>query len=137
MVTFSGYTTPPAVLGLRAPGAAGESAIGQTLHSIAQVQTDVALADVVVRTEHVTSSDGTRVPIQLIHRRGIERDGQNPVLLYGYGGFNVSLLPGFQRNILYWLEQGGVYAVANLRGGGEFGEAWHQAGNRENKGARV
>ena len=61
------------------------------------------------------------------------RDGTARVLLGGYGGFNVSLLPGFQRNALYWIERGGVFAVANLRGGGEHGEAWHRAGNLENK----
>jgi prolyl oligopeptidase len=61
------------------------------------------------------------------------RDGSNPVLLTGYGGFNVSLLPGFARNALYWLEKGGVYAVANLRGGSERGEEWHRAGNLGNK----
>lgn len=79
--------------------------------------------------EHVPSADGTPINVYLVHRRGLVRDGHNPVLLTGYGGFNVSLYPGFTRNALYFLERGGVYAVANLRGGAEFGEDWHRAGN--------
>jgi prolyl oligopeptidase len=80
-----------------------------------------------------TSRDGTRVPMFVTHRRGLALDGRRPTLLTGYGGFNVSLLPGFNPSAAWWLEQGGVYAVANLRGGGEFGEAWHRAGMLENK----
>jgi prolyl oligopeptidase len=98
-----------------------------------RVTTDVDLEGFDYEVVHVRSADGTQVPMQLLSRRGMARDGNNPVLLYGYGGFNVSLLPAFQRNLLYWLERGGVYAVANLRGGGELGEAWHRAGSRENK----
>lgn len=85
------------------------------------------------RLVHVRSADGTQVPVTLLHRRGFEPDGNAPVLLYGYGGFNISLLPGLRRNALYWLERGGVYAVANLRGGGEMGEAWHRDGMLANK----
>lgn len=76
----------------------------------------------------VSSADGTRVNVHYVHRKGIARDGENPVLLYGYGGFDVSLLPEFTRTALYFIERGGIYAVANLRGGGELGEAWHRAG---------
>jgi len=75
-----------------------------------------------------TSKDGTRIPMFIIHKRGIERNGQNPTLLYGYGGFTVSLTPAFSVSNLVWMEMGGIYAVPNLRGGGEYGEDWHQAG---------
>ena len=79
------------------------------------------------------SKDGTRVPMFLTHRRGMARDGSHPTYLYGYGGFNISLPPAFSASILVWLERGGVYAVPNLRGGGEYGEEWHQAGMHEKK----
>jgi prolyl oligopeptidase len=86
-------------------------------------------------TEQVfyTSKDGTRIPMFITHRRDMQRDGNQPVLLYGYGGFNVSMTPVFRPSVLVWLEMGGVYAEANLRGGGEYGEAWHQAGTRSKK----
>ena len=81
----------------------------------------------------VTSKDGTRVPMFVTGRKGMPLDGTNPTLLYGYGGFNVSLTPAFSPATLVWLEMGGVYAVANLRGGGEYGEEWHLAGTKERK----
>lgn len=79
------------------------------------------------------SKDGTRVPMFLTHKKDLPRDGDNPTLLYGYGGFNISLPPAFAPTRLAWLEQGGVYAQANLRGGTEYGEAWHQAGMLDRK----
>lgn len=79
------------------------------------------------------SSDGTKIPMFLTYKKGMERNGQNPVYLYGYGGFNVSLTPGFSPNRLLWLENGGIYAQTNLRGGAEYGEEWHQAGTKMNK----
>jgi prolyl oligopeptidase len=79
------------------------------------------------------SRDGTRVPMFIVHRKGLKLDGRNPTLLYGYGGFNVTLNPYFSATRVAWLEQGGIFAMANLRGGGEYGEAWHEAGMRLNK----
>jgi prolyl oligopeptidase len=79
------------------------------------------------------SADGTRIPMFLVHRRDLELDGNNPTLLYGYGGFDISLTPSFSATWLPWLSRGGVYAVANLRGGGEFGADWHRAGMLANK----
>ena len=80
-----------------------------------------------------TSADGTRGPLYVAHRRGYEPDGDTPTLLYGYGGFNVNLLPRFDSRAAVWIERGGVYAIATLRGGGEFGEGWHRDGMLENK----
>ncbi|HMN96755.1 MAG TPA: prolyl oligopeptidase family serine peptidase [Phycisphaerales bacterium] len=86
-----------------------------------------------VRQEWATSKDGTRVPMFIVHRRGLSLDGENPTLVYAYGGFNVSLTPNFRAERFAWLERGGVFVQVNLRGGGEFGEAWHQAGMRDRK----
>ncbi len=80
-----------------------------------------------------SSKDGTRIPMFLTHKKGLKLDGSNPTLLSGYGGFDVSLTPSFSVPALVWLEHGGLYAVANLRGGGEYGEAWHLAGTLERK----
>jgi prolyl oligopeptidase len=79
------------------------------------------------------SKDGTEVTMFLVHRKDVRRDGSAPALLYGYGGFDVSMTPAFAKSLLPWLDAGGVYALANLRGGGEYGEAWHQAGMRGKK----
>ncbi len=86
-----------------------------------------------VKQEFVPSKDGTKVPVFIVHKKGLNLDGKNPALLYGYGGFNISLTPAFNPNNLPFLENGGVYVLANLRGGGEFGEAWHKAGMLEKK----
>jgi prolyl oligopeptidase len=84
--------------------------------------------DYETRQVFVTSKDGTRLPMFISSKKGIKLDGTNPTILYGYGGFAVSLTPGFSPANLAWMEMGGVYAVPNLRGGGEYGDAWHQAG---------
>ena len=80
-----------------------------------------------------TSKDGTKIPMIITHKKGIELNGKNPTLLYGYGGFSVSLTPAFSTSNIIMLEQGGIYAVPNLRGGGEYGEKWHLAGTKMNK----
>jgi prolyl oligopeptidase len=79
------------------------------------------------------SKDGTRIPMFITHKKALTLDGSNPTLLYGYGGFNISLKPFFSVSVLTWLEQGGVYVVANLRGGAEYGEEWHKAGMLDKK----
>jgi prolyl oligopeptidase len=86
-----------------------------------------------VEQEWYQSKDGTRVPMFVVHKKGLKNDGHKPTLLTGYGGFNVSLTPEFDSEIYLWLEHGGVYAVANLRGGSEFGEDWHRAGMLDKK----
>ena len=86
-----------------------------------------------VEQEWYHSKDGTRVPMFLVHKKGLKKDGLNPTLLTGYGGFDISLTPSFESDIYLWLEHGGVYAVANLRGGAEFGEDWHRAGMLDKK----
>lgn len=80
-----------------------------------------------------TSKDGTKVPMIITHKKGLELNGKNPTILYGYGGFNISLTPGFSITNAVWMEQGGIYAVPNLRGGGEYGKAWHDAGTQQKK----
>src|SRR5690606_36749766 len=80
-----------------------------------------------------TSKDGTKVPMIITHKKGLELNGKNPTILYGYGGFNISLTPSFSITNAVWMEQGGIYAVPNLRGGGEYGKKWHDAGTKTQK----
>ena len=86
-----------------------------------------------VRQVWYTSKDGTKIPIFVVSKKGIEKNGKNPTLLTGYGGFNISMTPTFDRSMFLWMEHGGIYAVANLRGGSEFGEDWHRAGMLDKK----
>lgn len=105
----------------------------RTLTALYQVQHDLDTAALVLERAHVRSADGTLVHVHFMHRRDLPHDGHAKVLIEGYGGFDVSLLPELRRSALHFVERGGIYAVANLRGGGELGEAWHRAGMLENK----
>ena len=88
-----------------------------------------SLADIEVERVFATSKNGTKVPITLLHRKGLKRDGRNPTILYGYGGYGISSTPEFDPSQRLFYDAGGIYAIANIRGGGEYGEAWHTAGN--------
>jgi prolyl oligopeptidase len=110
-----------------------EPGTGEVSRSALFVSSPVDYSDCEVLREFATSRDGTRVPINLILRKGTQRNGQNPVLLTGYGGYGISLTPYFSAVRRLWIDRGGVIAIANLRGGGEYGEDWHRAGNLENK----
>ena len=94
---------------------------------------DFDVANYETKQVFFSSKDGTRVPMFITHRKGLALDGTNPTMLYAYGGFNIALTPAFSSANLVWLEMGGVYAVANLRGGGEYGSTWHEAGTKERK----
>jgi prolyl oligopeptidase len=122
---FASYNVPPSIY--RYDLASGES----TLLHRPKVKFDPAAYE--VEQVFYTSKDGTRVPMFLAHKKGLRRDGSNPTLLYGYGGFNVPVVPGFSPSRLAWMEMGGIFAVANLRGGSEYGEAWHEAGTKTRK----
>jgi prolyl oligopeptidase len=117
---FSSYTVPPSIY--RIDLATGESALWR------RVEADVDPSRFMVRQVGYASRDGTPISMFLVHRSGLKRDGENPTYLTGYGGFNISMTPAFSRSLLLWLECGGVVAVPNIRGGGEYGETWHQAG---------
>lgn len=93
----------------------------------------VSFADIEVTREFATSKDGTKIPLNIMCRKGTKRDGHNPTLLYGYGGYGISMSPNFDFTRRLWFDRGGVYVVANIRGGGEFGEEWHKAGNLTKK----
>jgi prolyl oligopeptidase len=90
-------------------------------------------SSVEVKQEWYSSKDGTKVSMFIVHKKGLKLDGNNPTILYGYGGFTISLTPSFSSTLFQWFDAGGVYAVPNLRGGGEYGESWHQGGMLANK----
>jgi prolyl oligopeptidase len=117
---FTSYTVPPTVYRLALP--AGTTELWR------RVDADLDPSRYEVRQVGYPSRDGTEVTMFVVHRSGLPRDGANPVYLSGYGGFNVSMTPAFSRSLLLWLERGGVVAIPNIRGGGEYGEAWHQGG---------
>ncbi len=123
--TFSSFATPPTTF--RYDIITGKS----TLLRQAKVKFDPS--KYVVKQAKYKSKDGTEVPMFITHRADLKLDGTNPTLLYGYGGFNISLTPGFSIGRVQWMEMGGVLAVANLRGGGEYGDSWHRAGTKLKK----
>jgi prolyl oligopeptidase len=122
---FSSYTVPPSVYRI---DLATER---QTLWR--RVEANVEPDRYEVRQVSLPSRDGTEVTMFLVHRRGLERDGEAPTYLTGYGGFNISMTPAFSRSLLLWLEHGGLVAIPNIRGGGEYGESWHQGGMLDRK----
>jgi prolyl oligopeptidase len=87
----------------------------------------------ITKQEWCASKDGTKIPMFIVHKKGMLLNGANPAILLGYGGLNISQTPNFDRGLVPWLERGGIYAIANIRGGGEFGEKWHKGGIKENK----
>lgn len=123
--SFTSFTVPTTIY--RYDTASGKSEVYR------QPKVDFNPADYETKQVFYKSKDGTRVPMFITHKKGLQLDGTNPTLLYGYGGFNISLTPAFSISNLVWMEMGGVYAQPNLRGGGEYGEAWHQAGTRLKK----
>lgn len=122
---INGYTLPPEIF--RYKVSTGESTSWQ------KTAVPFAVDSFVTEQIFATSKDGTRVPAFVTRRKDMPLDGANPTILYGYGGFNISLGPGFSPGLATWLEKGGVYVVANLRGGSEYGEEWHRGGQRLNK----
>ena len=122
---FSSFTYPTTIF--RADVATGEGGVFQ----VPEVDFDPDAFE--AKQVFYTSKDGTRVPLFIVHKKGLALDGSNPTLLYAYGGFNVNITPSFSTANVAWLEMGGVYAVPNLRGGGEYGEAWHEAGMLDKK----
>jgi prolyl oligopeptidase len=124
-VTFASFTTPPQILACDLD-ACRVSAIDRT---------ELPIDPSAYVTEQVwyPSKDGTRVSMFVVRRKDMQKDASHPVLLYGYGGFNIPSVPAFRSTLYPWLEAGGVFAMANLRGGGEYGEAWHDAGRLHKK----
>lgn len=123
--TFTSFTIP---------GAVYRYDIGQNTYSLLRApKVDFDSDGFITEQVFYPSKDGTRIPMFLTYKKGLKRDGRNPVYLYGYGGFNISLNPGFSSSRIPFLESGGIYAQANLRGGGEYGEEWHQAGTKMKK----
>ena len=123
--SFTGFTNPTTIY--RLDMKTGASTVFR------QPKVDFDPSGYETRQQFYTSRDGTKVPMFIVSKKGIKLDGSNPTYLYGYGGFNISMTPGFSPANLAWMEMGGVYVVANLRGGGEYGEKWHAAGTKLQK----
>jgi len=122
----SGYLSPTAWLEWT-PGAK------QTRPTALRTISPASFDDIEVVREFARSKDGTAVPINILRKKDLKLDGNNPTILYGYGGYGISLTPRFKPTLRVWFDAGGVYAIANLRGGGEFGEEWHKGGNLTKK----
>ncbi len=122
---YESYDTPPTINRL--------NVVTGEVEVFKQAVMDFDSDDYVVEQQFYESKDGTRVPIFISHRKDVVPDGNRPTMLYGYGGFNISITPSFSITRLAWMEMGGIYAVANLRGGGEYGEEWHKAGTKLDK----
>ncbi|EGQ9110844.1 TPA: S9 family peptidase [Vibrio alginolyticus] len=123
--TFTNYVTPPTIFSFDVES--GESTLFQ------ESKAPFDRNEYESKQVFYTSKDGTQVPMIISYKKGIALDGRAPTMLYGYGGFNISLTPMFSGNVSNWLELGGIYAVANMRGGGEYGKAWHNAGTQQQK----
>ena len=123
--SFSSYTYPSTIFNYNIK--TGESELYR------QPEIDFTPSDYNTEQVFYKSKDGTIVPMFITFKKGVERNGANPTILYGYGGFNISQTPGFNPTNIAWLENGGIYAVANIRGGGEYGKKWHKAGTQMNK----
>ena len=123
--TFTSFTYPPTIF--KYTIATGKSEVYE------KPKVDFNPEDYETKQVFYYSKDSTKIPMFIVHKKGIELNGKNPTWLYAYGGFNVSLTPGFSTSRIVWLENGGIYAQPNLRGGGEYGEKWHQAGTKMNK----
>ncbi len=123
--SFQSFTVPPTLF--RYDVATGETSVYR------ETRVNVDTEGYETTQVFFTSSDGTRVPMFITHKRGLEMNGENPTLLYAYGGFNISLTPAFSVTRMVWMEMGGILAIPNLRGGGEYGEEWHLAGTKTRK----
>ena len=123
--SYSSFNAPPTIF--RYDMKTGKSSVFR------ESKVDFKRDDYEVKQVFYNSKDGTKVPMFIVHKKGLKLDGTNPTMLYGYGGFNVNMTPGFSVSRLVWMEMGGIYAVPNLRGGAEYGEKWWKGGSRLNK----
>jgi prolyl oligopeptidase len=128
---FQSFTVPPSIYRVDLTDVKGAEVKSALWAKVNAPSIDPSAYD--VQQVWYSSKDGTKIPMFIVGKKGIEKNGKNPTLLTGYGGFNVSLTPAFSRGSYLWMEHGGIYAVANLRGGSEFGEDWHRAGMLEKK----